>query len=323
MTLVEYTTDPPTAAEALAAGRLVALPTETVYGLGARADLPHSIARVYAAKGRPADHPLIVHVRDKAALAAWARDVPDYAADLADAAWPGPLTLVVRRSARAGDHVTGGQDTVAVRVSSHPFMAAAMDALAGLVGDPAVGVAAPSANRFGRVSPTTAEHVRHELDELLADDDLVLDGGPSHVGVESTIVDCTGDRPVILRPGRVSADDVTAITGLPVGHHSAVRAPGTLASHYAPRARVALVDAGALTDGDATTGLLALASVATPLGMVRLSAPDSADAYAQALYASLREADALGLTDVLAVPPSPQGIGAAVVDRLTRAAAGG
>ena len=323
---MQDTTDPRVAADALAAGRLVALPTETVYGLGARADLPHSIARVYAAKGRPADHPLIVHVRGRAALAAWARDVPSYAAALADAEWPGPLTLVLPRSTRAGDHVTGGQDTVALRVSSHLLMAEVMDALAGLVDDPHVGIAAPSANRFGRVSPTTAEHVRAELDEVLADDDLVLDGGPSSVGVESTIVDCTGERPVILRPGRVSADDVTAITGLDVGHHSVVRAPGTLASHYAPRARVRLVEPDALSapdPADATTGLLALAHVPTPIGMVRLSAPDSPESYAQSLYAALREADALGLTDVLAVPPPPGGIGAAVTDRLTRAAAGG
>ncbi len=326
---MRYTTDPGVAARALADGRLAAVPTETVYGLGARADLPHAIARVYAAKGRPADHPLIVHVADAGALEDWAAHVPVYARQLAAAEWPGPLTLVVPRTARAGDHVTGGQDTVAIRVSSHPAMRAVLDELVALVGDPAVGVAAPSANRFGRVSPTTAAHVQAELDGVLDDDDVVLEGGASAVGVESTIVDCTGPRPVVLRPGRISAADVTRITGLPVDTGSSVRAPGTLASHYSPRARVRLVRAdeldAALAEAprDATVGLLAPDAIRTPEGIVRLSEPADADAYARVLYAALREADALQLTDVLAVPPSAEGIGAAVIDRLTRAAAGG
>jgi L-threonylcarbamoyladenylate synthase len=318
------TVDPGDAARALAAGHLAAVPTETVYGLGARADLPHAIARVYAAKGRPADHPMIVHVSDADAAAAWAADVPEYARALADAFWPGPLTLVLRRTARAGDFVTGGQDTVAVRVSSHPAMAAVLEALAALTGDPAIGVAAPSANRFGRVSPTTAAHVRAELGDVLGSDDVVLDGGSSSVGVESTIVDCTRPVPVILRPGHVSAADVEGATGLTLGAHSAVRAPGTLASHYAPRARVVVIDAATLamreTD-DATTGVLALADVPTPPGHVRLSEPTTVDDYARVLYAALREADALALTTVLAVTPPSDGIGAAVIDRLQRAAA--
>lgn len=320
---MRITTDPDEAAAALVSGHLAALPTETVYGLGARADLPHAIARVYAAKGRPADHPLIVHIRDHDELGAWARDVPGYADDLARACWPGPLTLVLARTERAGDFITGGQDTVAVRVPSHPLMRTVLDRLAGLTADPAVGIAAPSANRFGRVSPTTVGHVEVELGLILGPDDVLLDGGPSSVGVESTIVDCTGPLPVILRPGHVSADDVTAATGLALGQSSLVRAPGTLASHYAPQARVTLVDAAALEGtpaDDATTGVLALAGIPTPVGLVRLSAPATADAYAQVLYAALREADALGLHRVLAVPPSADGIGAAVIDRLQRAA---
>ena len=319
------TTDPDEAARALADGHLAAVPTETVYGLGARADQPHAIARVYAAKGRPADHPLIVHVRDAAEVGAWARDVPDYARLLATAAWPGPLTLVLPRTERAGDYVTGGQDTVALRVPSHPLMRTVLDRLAGFTGDPGIGIAAPSANRFGRVSPTTAAHVQVELGLVLGPDDVILDGGPSEVGVESTIVDCTGELPVVLRPGHVSAADVMRITGLEVGASSSVRAPGTLASHYAPTATVRIVGADALAatpPDDASTGVLALAEVPTPVALVRLSAPEDADAYARVLYAALREADALGLTQVLAVPPSADGVGAAVIDRLQRAAAG-
>ena len=323
---MRMTDDPREAAAALLAGRLVALPTETVYGLGARADSPHAVARVYAAKGRPADHPLIVHVRDASALAAWAAGVPPYAAALAGAFWPGPLTLVVRRGARALDAVTGGQDTVAIRVPAHPAARAVLDALVEATGDAAFGVAAPSANRFGRVSPTTSGHVVSELADVLGEGDLVLEGGASAVGVESTIVDCTGARPAVLRPGKVSAADVGRATGLATGAPSGARAPGMLASHYAPLASVRVVDAAALAlapAADAMVGVLALADVPTPGGHVRLSAPATADEYARVLYAALREADALGLAEVLAVPPPAGGIGAAVADRLDRAAAGG
>lgn len=320
------TVDPREAADALLAGRLVALPTETVYGLGARADSPHALARVYAAKGRPADHPLIVHVRDASALAAWAADVPAYAASLAGAFWPGPLTLVVRRSARALDAVTGGQDTVAIRVPAHPAARAVLDALVESTGDAAFGVAAPSANRFGRVSPTTSAHVVSELADVLTEGDLVLEGGASEVGVESTIVDCTGALPAVLRPGRVSVADIERATGLATGEPSGARAPGTLASHYAPQASVRIIDTATLAlapAADAMVGVLALAGVPTPSGHVRLSAPETTDDYARVLYAALREADALGLAEVLAVPPPAGGIGAAVADRLSRAAAGG
>lgn len=321
------TTDPSAAARALAEGHLAAVPTETVYGLGARADLPHAVARVYAVKGRPADHPLIVHVKDADAAWQWAARVPDSARALAAAFWPGPLTLVLPRSERAQDFITGGQDTVAVRVPAHPTMRAVLHALADLTGDPAIGVAAPSANRFGRVSPTTAEHVRAELEPFLTVDDLILEGGASEVGVESTIVDCTGELPVVLRPGHVTADDVQAVTGTALAERerSAVRAPGTLASHYAPQAGVVLVDNGKdLGDVpaacDARTGLLALAEVPTPPGIVRLSAPETPEDYARVLYAALREADALELTTVLAVLPPDEGVGSAIIDRLSRAA---
>lgn len=313
------------AAAALAAGRLAILPTETVYGLGSRADDPRAIARVYAAKGRPADHPLIVHVASADALDAWAVDIPDYARALAKACWPGPLSLILRRSPKVLDAVTGGQDTVALRVPGHPCTLDVIRQVGDLVGDPHVGIAAPSANRFGRVSPTTADHAVEELDDLLQGDDVALDCGPARVGVESTIVDCTGRRPAIVRPGQVDADAVAAITGLELVMPSRVRAPGTLASHYSPSASVVLSTAEdlALAMPDrATTGVLALAEVPTPDGFVRLSAPQDAEEYARVLYAALREADALGLDAVLAVPPPAEGIGTAVADRLTRAATG-
>lgn len=317
------TTDPQVAAEALADGRLAALPTETVFGLGAHASDAHAVARVYAAKGRPADHPLIVHVRDAEAAWRWGTGVPAYAEVLAERFWPGPLTLVIPRATRAGDFITGGQDTVAVRVPSHPATRAVLDALGGILSDPGAGIAAPSANRFGRVSPTTAAHVIDELGSVLHDDDVVLDGAASDVGVESTIVDCTGPVPVILRPGAVTARDITDVTGLELAERSEVRAPGTLASHYAPHARVEIVAPGDLAsvhDHFARTGLLAMVEVETPEGLVRLSAPATADDYARVLYSALREADALQLQRILAIPPSSEGIGAAVIDRLQRAA---
>jgi L-threonylcarbamoyladenylate synthase len=315
------TTDIAAAAAALLAGGLVGLPTETVYGLAADAGNVSAVARIFAVKGRPADHPLIVHVTGPEALDVWAGQVPAYARRLAHELWPGPLTLVLPRTALAGDHVTGGQHTVALRAPSHP----AARALLEIVG---VGLAAPSANRFGRVSPTTAHHVVEELGDLLdPEQDLVLDGGPSLVGVESTILDCTGPAPVVLRPGSVDAAEVERVGRVPLARRpSTVRAPGMLGSHYAPRARVLLAADGdrAMELLEPLDGLLATADVATPTGVVRLSAPADATEYARVLYAAMREADALGLGRLVAVPPEPIGIGigCAVADRLTRAAAG-
>ncbi len=316
-------------------GGLVGLPTETVYGLAADADQPTAVARVYAAKGRPADHPLIVHLADAAKLDSWVTAVPEYAGRLAAALWPGPLTLVLPRSSRAGDHVTGGQDTVALRVPDHPVALAVLHQHGG-------GLAAPSANRFGRVSPTTAAHVAAELAAVLDPDrDLILDGGPTRVGVESSIVDCTGPAPVILRPGAVPVSVIEETGGVPVASSTAsapVRAPGMLAAHYAPTARVVIVDDAGLPDilsgttaaptADPTVGLLAQAGIGTPAGFVRLAAPaDTAD-YARVLYAALREADALRLQRVMVVPPPPvagpasAALRSAILDRLRRAAAG-
>ncbi|MEY4137649.1 MAG: hypothetical protein RL205_1777 [Actinomycetota bacterium] len=318
------TTDPRAAAVRLRDAGLVAVPTETVYGLAARADDPHAVARIYAAKGRPADHPLIVHVANALALDEWAAVIPAYAHKLAAAFWPGPMTLVVTRSARAGDFITGGQDSVAVRVSSHPMMDDTLRALITLTNDPAIGIAAPSANRFGRVSPTTSQHVLDEFTGILGDDDLVLEGGMSDVGVESTIIDCTDDIPRLLRAGAISIDDIERVTGITPGTTSTVRASGTLESHYSPTAEVVITDAEGLaashSTDEARVGVLALANIATPPGMVRLSAPATNDEYAHVLYSALREADALRLTTVLAVLPDATGLGAAIIDRLRRAA---
>lgn len=320
--------DPREAALALLDGHLAALPTETVYGLGARADQASAIARVYAVKGRPANHPLIVHVAGIEALDAWGQGLPVYALTLAEMIWPGPLTLVVKRTPAAHDFITGGQNSVAVRVSAHPLMADVITQLIELTGNPSIGVAAPSANRFGRVSPTSARHVVEEFTGLMSDDDVVLDGGECSFGLESTIIDCTADHPKLLRPGAITADDVTRMTGLPCPSGSTVRASGTLASHYSPSASVQLISAADLphladepSDGPrAATGLLAMANIATPAGIVRLAAPETNDEYARVLYSAMREADALGLRAILAVTPDKAGVGAAVIDRLTRAA---
>lgn len=316
------TTDPERAAEALRAGRLAVLPTETVYGLGARAADPGAVARVYAVKGRPADHPLIVHLPADADPDGWAVGIPGYARRLARTFWPGPLTLVLARGPRAGLHVTGGTESVGLRVPDHPATLAVLRAL----GD---GVAAPSANLFGQVSPTTAGHVLDEIGGRLAPGlDVVLDGGPCRVGVESTIVDATGPEPRLLRPGAVTVAQVEAVGGVAVNlEPSTLRAPGTLAAHYAPRAQVLLVAPDAVEEQDSwqdqpTRGLLAPADVPTPPGLVRLSAPVDDAAYAAALYAALREADALRLRSVLVVAPTGSGLAEAIRDRLVRAAHG-
>lgn len=308
------------AVDVLRQGGLVALPTETVYGLGADAQNELAVRRIFAAKGRPSTHPLIVHVASLDAARAWVADLPPDALALAQAFWPGPLTLVLRRSALASDTVTGGQDTVALRVPAHPLALRLLQAFGG-------GIAAPSANRFGKVSPTTAQHVRDELGD---DVDLVLDGGPSQVGVESTIVDVTGPAPRLLRPGGVAKEAIEAVLGrpLPVASHAGdVRAPGMLELHYAPRAGLWLVDAAHLAaeaaarrDGGHRVVVLAPASAAVPEGIARLDVPVEADGFARVLYARLREADALGDV-ILAVPPPESGLGLAVRDRLARAAA--
>lgn len=335
------TDDPRAAATALLGGALVILPTETVYGLAARADDPAAVARIYSVKGRPSQHPVIVHVADPrldpSAPGSWVREVPDYARRLADTLWPGPLTLVLPRSARATDDVTGGQDTVAVRVPAHPLALEVLRAMDELDPEGAPhGVAAPSANRFGRVSPTALAHAVADLGAFLSDSDLAIDGGACEVGVESTIVDCTGPQPRVLRPGGIGVAEVERVTGLEAldATASGIRVPGALPSHYAPAARIALArDADALaayidaaveggTDVDAI-GVIAMSAVPTPEGAARLLAPDAAGAYARGLYDALRRADAAGIAFIVAVPPDPdaEGVSEAIADRLRRASA--
>jgi len=309
------------AVAALREGGLIGLPTETVYGLGADASNELAVRRIFAVKGRPSNHPLIVHVASLEVARHWAHAWPNEAEILANAFWPGPLTLIVKRSALASDAVTGGQDTVGLRVPDHPL---ALELL-GLFGG---GVAAPSANRFGRVSPTPAKHVR---DELGTDVELVLDGGPCRVGVESTIVDVSGVSPRVLRPGGVPKEAVERALDREVPLATVatdVRAPGLLESHYAPRAGLWLVAAAELaaeisrrlTSG-AKVAVVAPAGVTIPDGVVRFEVPVDDAGYARALYATLREVDERGLDVVLAVPPPESGVGLAVVDRLRRASA--
>jgi L-threonylcarbamoyladenylate synthase len=305
------------AAANLLAGGLVAFPTETVYGLGADACNAEAVARIYSVKGRPADHPLIVHVASMDGLGDWADDVPGYAISLARDFWPGPMTLVVKRSGLAGDFVTGGQDTVGVRVPGHPVALGLLEAFERVGGK---GVAAPSANRFGNVSPTTAQAVSDELGAYLADGDQILDGGPCDVGVESTIVDCTGDVPKILRPGAITAQMITESTGLEVVEaveESAIRVSGSLESHYAPVATV-LLDQSPVPG----QGFIAMAGIMAGDGVVRLAAPNSHDEFARVIYSALRAADQLGLETVVVIQPQGDGIAIAIRDRLKRAAFG-
>jgi L-threonylcarbamoyladenylate synthase len=305
------------AAANLLAGGLVAFPTETVYGLGADACNADAVARIYSVKGRPADHPLIVHIASMDGLGDWADDVPGYAISLARDFWPGPITLVVKRSALAGDFVTGEQETVGVRVPDHPVALGLLEAFERAGGK---GVAAPSANRFGNVSPTTAQAVSDELGAYLADGDLILDGGACDVGVESTIIDCTGDAPKILRPGAITVQMVAESTGLEVIEavdESAIRVSGSLEAHYAPAAKV-LLDQSPVPG----QGFIAMAGIMAGDGVIRLASPISHEEFARVIYSALRAADQLGLETVVVAQPVGDGIAVAIRDRLKRASFG-
>lgn len=303
------------AARVLSQGGLLGFPTETVYGLAANADDEVAVTRIFEAKGRPKNHPLIVHIADVSQMNGWAVDVPQYAQTLAQRFWPGPLTLILSRSDRAKDFVTGGHPTVGLRIPNNPIGLAVLREFGGAV-------AAPSANRFGEVSPTSAEHVRAGLSAFLSSStDAIIDGGDSQVGLESTIVDCTRSNPRVLRPGAITAADIAEATGLDViAAGGEVAAPGTLAAHYAPHARVHLVnDLSSVTAG---AGLMADAAIATPTGVVRISSPVDAVDFGRDLYAALRRADDLGLADVYVIAPNGDGIEIAIKDRLQKAAVG-
>jgi len=304
------------AAQKLMDGDLVAFPTETVYGLGADATNNTAVAKIYASKGRPADHPLIVHVHSMAAMGDWAEEIPAFAIALARDFWPGPMTLILNRSSLAQDFITGGQNSVGIRVPDHVVALALLSAFHGLGGK---GVAAPSANRFGHVSPTTAQAVKEELGSYLNEQDQILDGGPCTVGVESTIIDCTGDVPKILRPGAITAEMITASTGLEAldSTGTSIRTSGSLDAHYAPAAQV-LLDQHPL----AGQGFIALATTTTPKDVIRIASPNNDVEFAQSLYASLRKADELGLTHVVIEQPTGSGIAVAIRDRLMRTANG-
>jgi len=303
------------AAQLLKAGGLVALPTETVYGLGADATNKDAVARIYEVKGRPADHPLIVHIHSMQSLGDWADEIPSYAISLARDFWPGPMTLVLKRSILAEDFVTGGQPTVGLRVPDHVVALALLSAFAKIGGQ---GIAAPSANRFGHVSPTTAQAVQDEIGEYLDQQDLILDGGPSSVGVESTIIDCTSDVPRILRPGAITIEMIEESTGLKVSStESNIRVSGSLENHYAPNATVDLNRSPI-----AGEGFIALADIQTPANVIRLASPNSVEDFARVMYAALREGDAQGLKSVVVAEPAGDGLALAIRDRLMRASKG-
>ena len=303
------------AAAHLKAGDLVAFPTETVYGLGADASNSQAVARIYSVKGRPNNHPLIVHIASMERMGDWASDVPEYAIALARSFWPGPMTLILKRSELAGDFITGGQDSVGVRVPDHVVALALIEAFERAGGK---GVAAPSANRFGHVSPTTAAAVIEELGDFLSKDDLVLDGGACAVGVESTIIDCTGAAPSVLRPGAISVAMIEECTDLKTTQSDKeIRVSGSLENHYAPVARVLLRE-----NAVAGQGLIAHSSIRTPEGVIRLASPSDDEAFARILYSALRDGDGQGLTEVVVVQPIGAGIAFAIRDRLARAANG-
>lgn len=320
------------AASALEAGRLVAFPTETVYGLGADAENPAAIAAIYAAKGRPSNHPVIVHLAPGADIGRWAREIPEAAHKLIAAFWPGPLTLILKRAGHVPAAVAGGQDSVGLRCPSHPVAQALLKTFRRGQG----GLAAPSANRFGHVSPTTAQHVQDEFGAGPASPlAMVLDGGASQVGIESTIVDLSrmdSHGPALLRPGQISAEQIAAVIGQwpGLGGADAPRVSGALASHYAPRTPVLLVEGAALpallerlaaADKQAAMILVGTGDAATPASAA-IVLPAEADGYAQGLYAALRSMDGVG-ADVILVQQPPQDIAwLGINDRLRRAAHG-
>ena len=305
------------AAKALKECQLVAFPTETVYGLGADATNEKAVSRVYSVKARPTDHPLIVHISSINQLDKWAVDIPEFAIKLAKEFWPGPMTLILKKSELAKDFITGDQESVGLRIPDQQIALKLLKEFERLGG---LGIAAPSANRFGSISPTTASAVEIELSSFLGSQDIILDGGQCTVGVESSIVDCTKATPVVLRPGAVSIEMIENVTGFESLRNSIksnIKTSGLLESHYAPKAKVFL---GIHTEpGD---GFLALAEIPTPIGTVRLGSPKSNEEYAQVLYSALRLGDQFGLKNIVVVEPTGHGLAVAIRDRLNKASSG-
>jgi len=305
------------AALALKAGHLVAFPTETVYGLGADARNPEAIRRIYEVKGRPTDHPLIVHISSLNQLDKWAIDVPEYAIMLARKFWPGPMTLILNRSEIAGDFITGGQNTVGLRVPSDPIAIALITEFEKISNS---AIAAPSANRFGQVSATSTEDVQEELGEYLESADRILDGGISTIGIESTIIDCTSDSPIILRKGAITKSEIIATLGdvISTKVKPETKFSGSFDKHYSPLAEVILDVEPAASDG-----YIALSTFPTPINVVRLSAPKDVQDFARSLYSSLRKADQSGIGRIVVTQPEGEGLAEAIRDRLAKAAKGG
>ena len=302
-------------AEKLIQGNLVAFPSETVYGIGADAMNKDAVARMYQVKNRPASHPVIVHIEELNDVDYWAKDVPEYAINLMRDFWPGPMTLLLKRREVAGDFLTGAQEIVGLRIPANSLALGLLNEFKAIGGK---GIAAPSANRYGAVSPTTAEAVSQELSEYLLPDDQILDGGPCLVGVESTIIDCSSDNPMILRPGSVSAEMIEESTGIILAEagEKKIRTSGSDKQHYAPKAKVIIY--GQSQSGE---GLIAMSGVATPEGVIRLAEPKSIEEYARALYAALRQGDSQNLESIRIIPPDGQGLAVAIRDRINRAAA--
>ena len=302
-------------AEKLRAGDLVAFPTETVYGIGADAENKDAVARMYQVKNRPTGHPVIIHIAELNDVDYWAREIPEYAINLMRDFWPGPMTLLLKRREVAGDFLTGAQEIVGLRIPANSLALGLLNEFKAVGGK---GIAAPSANRYGAVSPTTAEAVSQELSEFLSPKDQILDGGPCLVGVESTIIDCSGQNPKILRPGAISAEMIEESTGIvleEVGERK-IRVSGSDKQHYAPKAKV-------IVDGQSQSGegLIAMSDVATPEGVIRLAEPKSIEEYARVLYSALRMSDTQNLQTVRIIPPVGPGLAVAIRDRINRAAA--
>ena len=295
----------------------MAIPTETVYGLGADAENEDAVAKIYLAKNRPNDHPVIVHISDPALVDYWAEEVPGFAFDLMKAFWPGPMTLILKRRSTAKDFITGGQSTVGLRVPSHPVALQVLRKFEALGGN---GIAAPSANRYGAVSPTSAKAVADSLGQYLFEGDVILEGGDSEIGLESTIVDCTKSSPRILRPGAITSEMIQDLLGglTDTPEEVDIRVSGSHKQHYSPDAKVALN-----RTPTAGQGLIALSEIPTPEGVIRLAAPKTLEQFGQVLYAALRQADELGLEQVCIFEPEGPGLATAIRDRVGRAAAKG
>jgi L-threonylcarbamoyladenylate synthase len=302
------------AAQALMDGHLVAFPTETVYGLGADATNEKAVSRVYSVKARPTDHPLIVHISSINQLGKWAVDIPEYAMKLANEFWPGPLTLILKRSEIAKDFITGDQERIGIRVPSHPIALSLLSEFEKLGGQ---GVVAPSANRFGAVSPTTLAAVSEELEYYLAKSDILLEGGQCLIGIESTILDCSNEIITELRPGAVTSKLIESRTGLQVNleQKAKIKTSGLLKVHYSPSAEVQIGLPAIAGDG-----FLALANLQSPPGTIRLASPENIEQFAKDLYAALRYGDEIGLKKIVVIPPEGSGLSAAINDRLIKSA---